>query len=82
MLCIHSIYTFTVQSFAFPWMVNKVKLAIPTIAILGIVCEMIGHILITLDGWVLLFVANAFIGTGFCLAAPTAVTILSVRCED
>ena len=63
-------------------MVNKMKLAIPTIAILGIACEMVGHIVITLDGWVFLFVANAFIGTGFCLAAPTAVTILSVGCED
>lgn len=77
-LCIHSIYTFAVQSFAYPWMVNHANLPIPTIAIIGISCEFIGHVVITLPGWVWLFVANAFIGTGFCLAAPTAVTILSV----
>ena len=70
-----------IQGVLYPWMINTCNLAIPSVAIIGMICMSLGIALVTLPTIWLMILASTILSIGYCLSAPTAVTILSVNIE-
>lgn len=70
-----------IQGVLYPWMINTCNLAIPSVAIIGMICMCLGIATVTLPTIWLMILASTILSIGYCLSAPTAVTILSVSSE-
>lgn len=61
--------------------VNKGGMSIPLVAVIGMIGMSLGIALVTLPTLWGMIIASTVLSIGYCLSAPTAVTILSVRIE-
>ena len=79
LLCIQGVWCFLLQSMLYPWLTTKLNLPIPHLATLGMLLEVVCHVLIALaqNTW-MGFVPIFFYLLGWSLVCPASVSILSV----
>ena len=79
LLCIQGVWCFLLQSLLYPWLTTKLNLPIPHLATLGMLLEVVCHVLIALaqNTW-MGFVPIFFYLLGWSLVCPASVSILSV----
>ena len=77
-----SIVTCTCQTFIYPWVINSLNVPIPYLATIGciivFICFNLMSIIPTEIGSI---TASIILWIGFCCAAPTSVSIISVLIE-
>lgn len=73
-----SILSCFIQGLLYPYLVNSLNISIPVVAVIGMIGMSLGIGLVTLPTLWLMIIASTVLSIGYCLSAPTSVTILSV----
>ena len=63
----------------YPWLTGTVKVPIPYLAATGMAIEFFSYLAMTVDSEIGSMIACTVLWIGYCFAAPTSVSILSVR---
>ena len=78
LIIIQSVICVVLEFWVYPWFTGKLKIPIPYLAGIGMAIEFFSYLGMTVDNEIGSMIACTILWVGYCFAAPTSVSILSV----
>lgn len=78
LIIIQSVICVVLEFWVYPWFTGKLKIPIPYLAGIGMAIEFFSYLGMTVDNEIGSMIACTILWIGYCFAAPTSVSILSV----